>query len=109
MGHCARTLVAPLRFIARHLAVFAVVAVVLGLCLGSMEQQSATGERNNATITAVASHHSPTSIHFDGVLTTLAAAIVGFAWALERASATRALVPVATTQIRRRGPPALAR
>jgi len=93
--------------IKRHLAVFAIVAVALGVCLGSMQEQSATGERSNAIITSVA-HHAPASIHFDGILTVVAAAIVALTWAIERASRVRTFAPVATALIRRRGPPAFA-
>ena len=86
----------------------AIVLVVVGVCFGSTQEPGATGERRNATITSAVVHHAPASVHFDGMLTIVAAAIMSLAWAIERAAGVRTLAPVATTQIRRRGPPSFA-
>jgi hypothetical protein len=85
--------------------VLAIVVVVLGVCLGSTQAPTTTGERTTATITRAVVHAAPASVHFDGTLPIVAAAILSVAWAIERAARLRTLVPVTSTQIRRRGPP----
>ena len=101
-------MVAPLRNCRRHIAAFAIVVVVLGVCLGATQQTGPTGERHNATIVNVGLRHAPASMNFDGVLPIAAAALVAITWATQRAARVRTLVPVASTLIQRRGPPAFA-
>jgi hypothetical protein len=81
---------------------------VLGVCFNTTQEPSATGERGKATFVSAVTHHAPASTQIDGMLTVGVAATVALAWALERTARVRVLVPVATTLIRRRGPPVIA-